>query len=162
VFLQPFLIGVVAGLRSLTAPAVVAWGAHRNWLHLHNTPFSFMGSPAAVAVFTLLAAAELVVDKLPSTPSRTKPAGLSARFVLGGLSGACIAVSASQSIAFGTVLGGCGGVVGAFAGYEVRTRLVRALNVPDFVIASLEDVLAIAVPLKNIKQAVGGLVIRRA
>ena len=146
-FLLPFLIGIVAGLRALTAPAVVAWGAHLGWLHLHNTPLSFMGSTAAVAVFTLLAAGELVVDQLPSTPSRTKPAGLSARFVLGGLSGACIAVSASQSIAFGTVLGACGGVVGAFAGYEARTRLVRALNVPDFVIASLEDAVAIAAGL---------------
>lgn len=106
-----------------------------------------MGSPAAVAVFALLAAVELVADQLPSTPSRTRPAGLGARVVLGGLSGACIAVSASQSIALGTVLGGCGGVVGAFAGYGVRTRLVRALNVPDFVIASLEDALAIAAGL---------------
>jgi len=147
VFLLPFLIGIVAGLRALTAPAVVAWGAHLGWLHLPDTPLSFMGSTAAVAVFTLLAAGELVVDQLPSTPSRTKPAGLSARFVLGGLSGACIAVSASPSIAFGTVLGACGGVVGAFAGYEARTRLVRALNVPDFVIASLEDAVAIATGL---------------
>jgi uncharacterized membrane protein len=147
VFLLPFLIGIVAGLRALTAPAVVAWGAHLGWLHLHNTPLSFMGSTAAVAVFTLLAAGELVVDQLPSTPSRTKPAGLSARFVLGGLSGACIAVSASQSIAFGAALGACGGVVGAFAGYEARTRLVRGLNVPDFVIASLEDAVAIATGL---------------
>ena len=106
-----------------------------------------MGSTAAVAVFTLLAAGELVADQLPSTPSRTRPAGLSARFVLGGLSGACIAVSASQSIAIGAALGACGGVVGAFAGYEARTRLVRALNVPDFVIASLEDALAIAAGL---------------
>jgi uncharacterized membrane protein len=32
VLLLAFLIGVVAGLRSLTAPAVVAWAAHRNWL----------------------------------------------------------------------------------------------------------------------------------
>jgi uncharacterized membrane protein len=106
-----------------------------------------MGSTAAVAVFTLLAAGELVADQLPSTPSRTKPAGLSARVVLGGLSGACIAASASQSLASGLVLGACGGVVGAFAGYEARTRLVRALNVPDFVIASLEDAVAIAAGL---------------
>ncbi len=43
VLLLAFLIGVVAGLRSLTAPAVVAWAAHRNWLNLHDTPLSFMG-----------------------------------------------------------------------------------------------------------------------
>jgi uncharacterized membrane protein len=138
-----FLIGVVAGLRALTAPAAVAWAAHRNWIKLHNSPLSFLGSTSVVVVFTLLALVELVADQLPSTPSRTEPPGLIARIVLGGLSGAAVAASESQPIALGAVLGMAGGIVGAFAGYEVRTRLVRALKVPDFVIACLEDVVAI-------------------
>jgi uncharacterized membrane protein len=142
-----FLIGVVAGLRSLTAPAVVAWAAHRNWLSLHSSLLSFMGSTAAVAVFTLLAALELVADKLPSTPRRTELPGLTGRILLGGLSGASVASAASQYIVLGCVLGAAGGVAGAFAGYKARTRLVRALKVPDFVIATLEDVVAIAAGL---------------
>jgi uncharacterized membrane protein len=144
VLLLAFLIGVVAGLRSLTAPAVVALAAHCNWLKLHSTPLSFMGSTAAVAIFTLLAVAELVTDKLPSTPSRLKPPGLIARIVLGGLSGASVALAGTQSIALGAVLGVAGGVAGAFAGHEVRSRLVKSLKVPDFVIALLEDATAIA------------------
>jgi uncharacterized membrane protein len=144
VLLLAFLIGVVAGLRSLTAPAAVAWAAHRNWLNLHDTPLSFMGSTAAVVIFTLLAVVELVADQLPSTPSRTKPPGLIARIVLGGLSGAGVAVSGAQSIALGAVLGVAGGIAGAFGGYEARTRLVKALKVPDLVIAFLEDAVAIA------------------
>jgi uncharacterized membrane protein len=139
-----FLIGVVAGLRSLTAPAVVAWAAHRNWLNLHNTPLSFMGSTAAVVIFTLLAVVELVADQLPSTPSRLKPPGLIARIVLGGLSGTGVAVAGAQSILLGAVLGMAGGIAGAFAGYEARTRLVKSLKVPDLVIALLEDAAAIA------------------
>jgi uncharacterized membrane protein len=103
-----------------------------------------MGSTAAVAVFTLLALVELIADKLPSTPNRTEPPGLIGRILLGGLSGASVAASASQPIALGCVLGAAGGVAGAFAGYEARTRLVRALKVPDYVIASLEDAVAIA------------------
>jgi len=141
--LLAFLIGIVAGLRSLTAPAVVSWAAHRNWIDLHNTPLSFMGSTVTVSIFVLLALGELVADQLPSTPSRTKPVGLIARIVLGGLSGACVAVAGAQSIVIGALLGAVGGVAGAFAGYEVRTRLVRALKVPDFVIAVLEDAVAI-------------------
>ena len=43
----------------------------------------------------------------------------------------------------GAVLGGVGGVVGGFAGYEARTRLVKALKVPDTVVALLEDAVAI-------------------
>jgi uncharacterized membrane protein len=143
VLLLAFLIGVIAGLRSLTAPAVVAWAAHLNWINLHNTPLSFMGSTAAVAFFTLLAAVELVADQLPSTPSRTKPAGLIPRILFGGLTGAGLALAGAQSFALGALLGVAGGVGGAFAGYQVRTGLVKALKVPDFVIACLEDAVAI-------------------
>jgi len=138
-----FLIGAFDGLRSLTAPAVVAWAAHLNWLNLQNTPLSFMGSTVAVVMFTALAIAELVADKLPSTPSRTAPLGLIARTVLGGLCGACLAVAGAQSILLGAVLGVAGGLAGAFAGYRARTGLVKTLRVPDLVIALLEDVVAI-------------------
>jgi uncharacterized membrane protein len=139
-----FLIGVIAGLRTMTAPTVVAWAANQHWLNLHNSPLAFMGSTVGVAVFTVLAIGELIIDKLPSTPSRTQPLGLIGRSVFGGLSGAALAASGAQWILLGAVLGVAGAIVGAFAGYEVRTRLVRALKVPDFVIALLEDAVAIA------------------
>jgi uncharacterized membrane protein len=51
--------------------------------------------------------------------------------------------------ALGAVFGAVGGIAGAFAGYEVRMHLVRALQVPDLIIAFLEDAVAI----------VGGLLI---
>jgi uncharacterized membrane protein len=147
VLLLAFLIGVVSGLRSLTAPAAVAWAAHRGWINLNHTPFQFMGSTAAVVIFTLFAGVELVADQLPSAPSRTAPPGLIARIVLGALCGAAIAVPGAQSITLGAVLGAAGGVAGAFGGYQVRTRLVKALKVPDFVIATLEDAVAIGAGL---------------
>jgi uncharacterized membrane protein len=143
VLLLAFLIGVVAGLRSLTAPAVLAWAAHKNWLNLHNTPLSFMASTAAVVIFCLLAAGELVADQLPSTPSRTKPPGLIARILLGGLSGAGVAAAGTQSMMLGAVLGIAGGLAGTYGGHAARTGLVRTLKVPDFVIAFLEDAVAI-------------------
>ena len=142
-----FAIGIVSGMRSLTAPAVAAWAAHRNWLNLAGTRLAFMGSTAAVAIFTVLAILELVADKLPSTPSRTAPVGLIARFFCGALSGACVGVSAGQTPTFGAVLGAAGGIAGAFAGYQWRTGLVRALKVPDFVIAVVEDAIAIVAGL---------------
>lgn len=143
VLVLAFLIGVVAGLRALTAPAVVAWAARRSWLGLLHTRLSFMGTTAAVVLFVVLALVELVTDQLPGTPSRTKPAGLIARMVLGGLCGACVAAAGEQSAGFGALLGATGGVAGAFAGYEVRARVVKAFQVPDFVVATLEDAVAI-------------------
>jgi uncharacterized membrane protein len=139
-----FGIGFVAGLRSLTAPAAASWAAHLGWLDLQGTPVAFMGSTAAVAIFSILAVAEYVADKLPRTPNRTKPGPLMGRILLGGLAGACISVAAGQSLLAGAAVGGMGGVIGAFAGYEARRRLVSGLKVKDGVIAILEDLVAIA------------------
>jgi uncharacterized membrane protein len=144
VVLLAFLIGGVSGLRTFTAPAAVAWGAHRNWLFLHGTILAFMGSAAAVIIFILLALFELVMDKLPSTPSRLKPRGLVLRIVSGALCGACVAVAGAQSMLLGAVVGVAGAIAGAFAGNKIRASLVKALKVPDFVIALLEDAVAIA------------------
>ncbi len=136
-------IGIVAGLRALTAPALVSWAAHLGWLHLEGTPLAFMGSTVAVAIFTVLALVEYVTDLLPKTPPRTAPPGLIARIVTGVLSGACVGVSGGASLLVGAVLGVIGALIGTFGGYKARTGLVRALNVKDIFIAIPEDLVAI-------------------
>ncbi len=145
--LLAFGIGVVGGLRSLTAPAVVAWAAHIGWLNLHGSPLAFMGSVWAVGAFTVLALVEFVTDQLPGTPSRTAPVGLSARVVTGALSGACLAVAGNAALWTGALAGALGGIAGAFGGYHARVGLVRALRVSDFVIAIPEDLVAIGLGL---------------
>lgn len=139
-----FLIGCVAGLRSLTAPAVICWAAHLGWLHLDGTPLAFLGHPATLFLFTLLALGELVADKLPKTPARTATVGLIARILMGGLCGAALAVSAGGSLAVGALLGVVGGVFSAFAGYYIRRGLVIQTKLPDFVVALVEDLLTIS------------------
>jgi uncharacterized membrane protein len=37
-----FGLGVVAGLRSMTAPAIVSWAARLGGLHLAGTPLAFL------------------------------------------------------------------------------------------------------------------------
>jgi len=147
VFVLALGIGIVAGLRSLTAPAVVAWGAHLGWLNLHGSPLAFMGSITAVAIFSLLAIGELIADKLPTIPKRTAPAPLLARIITGGLCGACLLATAEKSLVAGAILGGTGGVIGAFLGYDIRRRLVNNLHIKDFVVAVCEDVVAVGLAL---------------
>jgi uncharacterized membrane protein len=106
-----------------------------------------MGSVWAVAIFTLLALVEFVADQLPSTPARTAAVGLTARIVTGALSGACIGVAGGALLWLGALLGAIGGIGGAFGGYQARVGLVRALHVPDFVVAAPEDLVAIGVGL---------------
>jgi uncharacterized membrane protein len=140
-------IGIVAGLRAMTAPAVVAWAAYLGWLNLSGSYFAFMGSKWTVAIFTLAALSEFVTDQLPKTPARTTAGPLIARIVMGALTGACVAVSGRSSLMAGAVVGAIGGVVGAFAGYRARVGLVKKLGVPDFAIAIPEDLVAIGLAL---------------
>src|SRR5437867_12156514 len=122
-----FLIGVIAGLRSMTAPAAVSWAARLGWLHLENTWLAFLGSAATPYILTALAIGELIADKLPKTPSRKAPMGFVARVLSGALSGAALGV-ASQAPFSGVSAGVLGAVAGTFVGYEFRNRLVRAIG----------------------------------
>jgi len=139
-----FLIGCVAGLRSMMAPAVVCAGAYLGWLHLAGTPLAFFNSRIVMILFLLLAICELIADKLPQTPARTAPVGLIARIITGGLSGAAIAAGASTALLAGAVLGAIGAVAATYAGYAIRTGLVRQTKLPDFVVAVVGDLLAIS------------------
>jgi uncharacterized membrane protein len=145
VLLLALVIGIVAGLRSLTAPALVSWAAHLGWLNLQGTPLAFMGSVAAVAIFSLLAMVELVGDVMPKTPARTTPVPLIARIITGGLCGACLYAAAAQSLAVGAVLGIIGALIGTYAGYHIRKALVNGLKVKDIMIAIPEDIVAIGI-----------------
>ena len=80
-FALAFLIGVVAGLRSMTAPAAVSWGARLGWLHVENTWLAFLGSAITPYILSVLAIGELINDKLPKTPSRKAPVPFAARVV---------------------------------------------------------------------------------
>jgi uncharacterized membrane protein len=145
-FALALLIGFVAGLRSFTAPAAVSWAAHLGWLDLAGSPLAFMGSTPAVIIFSVAAIAEFAADLHPATPNRTRPGPLFARIVLGGLSGAALMVANQSSLLPGALLGGAGGLIGAFTGYQARTRLTAALNRPT-AIAVVEDLIAIVLAL---------------
>jgi uncharacterized membrane protein len=138
-----FLIGVFAGLRSLTAPAVVAWAVHLGRLKLDG-PLAHIGDTVSVAILTILAVAELIADKLPKTPNRTAAVGLCARFVTGGLTGACVMSAWGESAWLGALFGSTGAEAGAFGGYQARTWLVKKLGTRDFVIALAEDLVAVS------------------
>ena len=136
-------IGFVGGLRSMTAPAAVAWAAHLGWINLSGSPLAFMHSRWALWMWTIFAFCEFVADLLPKTPSRTAPVPLAARIVVGLLTGGCLAVAGGSTLLIGALAGAIGAVAGAYGGYYTRRGLVRTLKVPDFVIAIPEDIVAI-------------------
>src|SRR5271154_3278883 len=143
VLILAFAIGMIAGLRALTAPAVVCWAAHLGWLNLQDSHLAWMGSTAAVAIFSILALAEIINDKLPATGSRLAPPSLVIRSITGALAGSGLAIAAHQSLFLGIVVAVVGELAGSFVGYQVRHQIVAALKIPDFPVALLEDAIAI-------------------
>ncbi|SED50898.1 Uncharacterized membrane protein [Rhizobiales bacterium GAS188] len=135
------LLGVIAGLRAMTAPAAVSWAAHLGHLHLQDTPLAFLGFTWTPYVITLLAIVELVTDQLPSTPSRKVPMQFGARIVSGALCGGAIGASGGALIG-GLVAGVIGAVIGTLGGAEARARLATAFG-KDLPAALIEDVVAI-------------------
>jgi uncharacterized membrane protein len=149
--LAALVIGIVAGLRTFTAPTAVSWAARLGWLPLHGTSLAFLGSAAVPWLLTLLALGEFVADQLPSTPSRTVPVQFGARLVSGGFSGLAIGLAHGSPVP-GVIAGLIGAVIGTLGGRAVRGTLATAFG-SDRPAAFLEDGVAVAVALL----AVGGL-----
>ena len=137
--LLALLIGVVAGLRAMTAPTAVSWAAHLGWLDLHSTWLAFLSYAWTAWILSVLALVELVTDQLPSTPSRTVPVQFGARIVSGALTGAAIGAA---GIVGGLVAGIIGAIIGTLGGRAARARLAAALE-NDRPAAFIEDAVAI-------------------
>ena len=135
------LIGVVAGLRAMTAPAAVAFGARYGAFTVAGTPLAFMGYTWVAWILALAALSELVTDQLPATPSRKVPVQFTARVLTGALSGATIGAS-SGSLVPGLITGIIGAVIGTLGGAAFRGRLAAAFG-KDRPAAIIEDVVAI-------------------
>jgi uncharacterized membrane protein len=96
-----------------------------------------------VAIFSILALAEIINDKLPATGSRLAPPSLVIRSVMGAVAGCALAIGASHSVLVGILLGAVGALAGSFVGYHLRHQIVARLKIPDFPVALLEDAIAI-------------------
>jgi uncharacterized membrane protein len=136
-----FLIGVVAGLRAMTAPAAVSWAAYLGWIDLSQTWLAFLGYSWTPWIFTLLAIAELINDQLPNTPSRKVPSQFAARVIMGALSGAAIGASAGMLVV-GLMAGVVGAVAGTYGGAALRGRLAVSFG-RDLPAALIEDAVAV-------------------
>ena len=137
----PLLIGVIAGLRAMTAPAAISLAARAGRLDLATTRLAFLGYAYTPWIFIVLALVELVTDQLPTTPSRTVPIQFGTRILMGGLTGGAIA-AAGGALAIGVIAGMAGAVIGTLGGRAVRARLAAALG-SDRPAAVIEDLIAL-------------------
>ena len=144
---RPYLLaaglGVVAGLRSMTAPAILSRAAHLGPPGLVRSPFRLFGHSTVGTALAVLAVGELVVDKIPFIPARTKPGPLTGRALSGALCGAIVCHAAGESSLNGAAVGALGAVAGSFAGRELRRLASDRGSVSGWVGAFAEDAIAI-------------------
>ena len=137
-FLRAFGLGVVAGMRSLTAPALL-----RRWLSrqrdLAPSPLDNVATPMVLAI---AAGGELVADKLPFTPDRTTPPSVAFRALSGALVGGSFCAANRRSPVAGAVIGAIGAVAATYAAFHIRHYLVKEKGLPDVVVALAEDAAA--------------------
>lgn len=121
--IHSFLIGLVAGARSLTPLAAVSDAARRGALPADNGAPAFLGHPLTSAGAKALAAGELWGDKLKSAPDRIVPAGMIARLATGAIAGAALAPRRHARL--GALLGAGAAVGAAYLSFGARVRAMR-------------------------------------
>jgi uncharacterized membrane protein len=144
-YLLALSIGIVAGLRAMTAPAAVSWAAHLGWLPLSGTPLAFLGFQWTPWIVGVMAFGELITDQLPTTPSRKVPIQFGTRILSGAVSGAAIG-TVGGSLAIGAILGAIGAVIGTLGGSAARSWLAAKFG-SDRPAALIEDAVAIGAAL---------------
>jgi uncharacterized membrane protein len=137
-------IGFFSGLRAFTPLALVAWLAVWGWLPVAGSPFWFVGTETFAIILLVLAALELIGDKLPKTPARIQPMPLIARVITGAIAGGAVAVTAGHTWFIGSLLAAFGTIVGAFSGYHLRHAITTRFHIPDLLVALPEDFVTIA------------------
>lgn len=125
VLLRAAALGAASGSRStagITAVALTSAGGDR------GAVASRLGSRPGTAITGLLAAGELVADKLPGTPSRLAGPGLLPRVTLGATSAAAMATRDGHDTALPGLVAVAGAVASSVLGVRLRAAAARRLG----------------------------------
>jgi uncharacterized membrane protein len=141
VYALALLIGIVAGLRTFTAPTAISLAAWSGQLDVKGSWLAFLGYSWTPWILMLVALGEFVGDQLPSTPSRKVPMQFGARLLSGAICGAAIG-SPHHAMLGGLVAGMVGAVIGTLGGHAFRVHLAAAFK-KDLPAALVEDAIAI-------------------
>ncbi len=121
--LRSLLIGLVAGMRSMTPLAAVSLADRTGLLRSNSGPSGLLRHPAVVAGTTALAVGELFGDKMRSAPDRTVAPGIAARLVTGAIAGAAVAPRSQRPAAM--AIGAAAAVAASYVTFNLRMKALR-------------------------------------
>jgi uncharacterized membrane protein len=153
-FWQVLGIGTLAGMRTSSAPAITSQIlTHHHSKKLEHSLFNFMQSKVVANTLTFLTIGEVIIDKLPSTPNRIKPAGFAFRCLSGALAGACIYKATGGKALVGILLGSATAAASTYLSFLARKTIVEKSKIFDPIIGVVEDALVIGAGLGLIQIA---------
>ncbi len=144
-FWQVAALGALAGMRTTSAPTITSHilSKHEQANGFADSSLGFMQSDKVATTLKIFALSELIADKLPSTPNRTKPFSLFVRCLSGGLAGASIFKASGNDPVAGVVIGSASALVSTFGSFLLRRSIVRHTRILDPLIGAIEDGLVI-------------------
>lgn len=139
-------LGLLAGMRTFSAPVIAnAILQKRPSDALSSSPVRYLQSNKVGYGLWLLAAGELIGDKLPNTPNRIAAPGLISRCLSGALAGASIYRASGSNGFTGALIGSTAALASSFGFFYLRRFAVAKTNITDPVIGGIEDAIVATV-----------------
>ncbi len=147
-------LGAVAGIRSMTPPALLSRAASRGEIEgIEGSPFGFLASPRVANLLTVLALGEISADKLPFSPDRISAPGLAGRLATGALVGAALFSADGRRGASGGAIGALSSLAASYLSYYARTGTQQRFGLPNPAGGILEDMVALSIGLLSLRRS---------
>lgn len=155
IYLSTVGMGIIAGMRSMTAPALVSNHLAQCQPQTNGTRATALETPTLVLLLQLLAAGEMVADKIPGMPARTALPSLLGRSMSGALSGAALCAAYKQPVMAGAAIGAVSAAIAAYGSFHLRRWIGQALHVPDPLVGAIEDAVIIGMGVSLLRLVLG-------
>jgi uncharacterized membrane protein/uncharacterized protein (UPF0548 family) len=153
---RALLLGAVAGMRSQLPIALLGLESYRGRFHPDRSWLARrLATPGGVTAAVLASVGELVGDKLPVIPDRTRSGPFTGRVAIGSVVGAAVYQDADRPAPYGAVVGAVAAAASTLALARVRTALERRTPLPDLAWGVVEDVLALTLGLLAVRSRHG-------
>jgi uncharacterized membrane protein len=144
------ILGLVAGIRSMTPLALLSWISPSREEGA-STVEQLLKSPAGRATTAIAALGEIIADKFPVIPSRTNPVVLLGRVMIGGVAGMILCRRLHQPLVLGIISGATGAGIGSIASTSSRAWLSRTTKTPQALWGGVEDILALGLGILTVR-----------
>lgn len=140
-------LGLLAGIRSAAAPALAGSILQDNRKGTATIPGLLIPGYALTNALKIMAFAELLADKLPFTPNRTRPISIMIRCASGALVGAGIFNAAGKQVITGALIGATVAGASTFGSFFLRKALAKT-GLGYFVSGVIEDAFVVGAAIK--------------